>query len=321
MRLAAFLILLVCFIPVFAQESVLRGTVKDADNKAIEMAQVVVKETNQTTLTDNKGNYSLRLSPGNYTIVFMMLGYTPQEKKVSLKKDETLKLHVLLPLEQKQLVEVEVTGKSKTQEVKEEAFNANAIETKQYANTTSDVNQLLNRSTGIKVREEGGLGSNFKFSINGLSGKQVKFFMDGIPMETFGSSLSLNNIPANLVQRIDVYKGVVPVNLGSDALGGAVNIVTNQKVKRFLDAGYSYGSFNTQRASLVGRFTDDKTGFTVNASAFYNSSDNNYIMKQVDVIEGNRFVKKDLPRFHDKYKSYMGQAEAGILNKNGQTLF
>jgi outer membrane cobalamin receptor len=56
---------------------------------------------------------------------------------------------------------------------------------------------------------------------------------------------------------------VVPVELGADALGGAVNIITDQYTKRFLDASLSYGSFNTSRAALAGRFTDEKNRFEV----------------------------------------------------------
>ena len=58
----------------------------------------------------------------------------------------------------------------------------------------------------------------------------------------------LNNIPVNFAERIEVYKGVVPVGFGTDALGGVINIVTNkQKRNWFLDASYSYGSFNAHK--------------------------------------------------------------------------
>jgi outer membrane cobalamin receptor len=210
---------------------------------------------------------------------------------------------------------VNVKGKTEKRKLTESGFNVSGIETKSLANTTADLNQVLSRSTGVRVRESGGLGSDFNFSINGLSGKQVKFFIDGIPMENFGSSMSLNNIPVNLAERIEVYKGVVPVELGADALGGAVNIVTNQNVKQFLDASYSFGSFNTHRASLSGRYTNVKSGFTINASGFYNYADNNYLMKDVVVrlAEGN--VTKDVNRFHDAFRSTMGQVEFGYRDK------
>ncbi|RYE16642.1 MAG: hypothetical protein EOP51_25420, partial [Sphingobacteriales bacterium] len=82
----------------------------------------------------------------------------------------------------------------------------------------------------------------------------------------------LNNIPVNLAERIEVYKGVVPVELGADALGGAVNIITDQHTRKYLDASVSYGSFNTSRAALSGRYTDAKTGLVFDFNGFNNYS-------------------------------------------------
>ncbi len=53
-------------------------------------------------------------------------------------------------------------------------------------------------------------------------------------MDYLGTSLTLNNIPPSMIERIEVYKGVVPVHLGADALGGAVNIVTKDEYRCFL---------------------------------------------------------------------------------------
>ena len=53
----------------------------------------------------------------------------------------------------------------------------------------------------------------------------------------------------NFAERIEVYKGVVPVGFGSDALGGVINIVTKKRRHGWsLDASYSYGSFNTHKS-------------------------------------------------------------------------
>ena len=134
---------------------------------------------------------------------------------------------------------------------------------------------MINQSSGVRMRESGGMGSDYSFTLNGFAGKQVKFFLDGIPMDNFGSSLSLTNLSANIAERVEVYKGVLPVNLGADALGGAVNIVT-RKDANYLDASYSISSFNTHRLSVNGAFTDKKSGFTVRANTYYNYSDNNY---------------------------------------------
>ena len=79
-------------------------------------------------------------------------------------------------------------------------------------------------------------------------------------MEGMGTSFQINNIPVNLAERIEIYKGVVPVGFGGDAIGGAVNIVTNRRRRSFVDASYSYGSFNTHRSSVNAGYTA-KNGF------------------------------------------------------------
>ena len=54
----------------------------------------------------------------------------------------------------------------------------------------------------------------------------------------------------HLVEQIEVYKGVVPISLGADALGGAINVITPALDQDLLDISYTYGSFNTQTASV-----------------------------------------------------------------------
>ncbi|MFA4868526.1 MAG: carboxypeptidase-like regulatory domain-containing protein [Pedobacter sp.] len=316
---------------VFSQSSsIISGYIKDG-NETIAGATVIVKGSQIGATSNEQGYYELvDVKPGVYTLTVSYLGYLKESKTITLNINQNLSLSFSLKKDQQQLQNVSIQGKTKTQEVKESGFAVNAIDTKKFANSTADLNQILNRSTGVRIREQGGLGSDFKFSINGLSGKQVKFFIDGIPMEVMGSAMSLNNIPVNLADRLEVYKGVVPVQLGADAMGGAVNVITNQKASNYLDFSHSYGSFNTNRSALTAQLADQKTGIIVKASGFRNSSDNNYKMKGVDVLSnsakaghyvpeeelnGLEYVLGNVNRFHDNYFSLMGQLEVGITNK------
>lgn len=308
----------------FAQKQYpVSGYVKDGD-EVITGASILLKNTKIGTTSNESGYFEFNaLAPGNYTIEVSYIGYLKATKQISVKNDGRTMVSFSLKRDQQQLGDVAVNGKTQSRKIKETGFAVNSIDTRQYANTTSDLNQILNRSAGVKVREQGGLGSAFNFSINGLSGSHIKFFIDGIPLESYGSGMTLNNIPVNLAERVDVYKGVVPAFLGSDALGGAVNIITKKSKGKSLDASYSFGSFNTHRASLSGSFTAPKSGITTNVSSYYNFSDNDYLMYNnpeanalLRVVENGMFVTKDkLRRFHDGYESFMGQIESGISNK------
>ena len=301
---------------VSAQSTKISGQVNSEDGKALEGASVLIKGTAIGTGTASDGTFTLNLSQtGSFTLTISSVGHISQSKEFSTKSGQEIKLNFTLKSDSRTMDEAVVLGKTETQQIKETGFNVNAIDVKRFANSTRDLNQVLNATSGIRIRENGGMGSDFNFSMNGLSGRQVKFFIDGIPMENFGGAMSLNNIPVNLAERIEIYKGVVPVELGADALGGAVNIVTTQNTKKYLDASYSYGSFNSHRASLTGSYSDAKSGFVINASGFYNYSDNNYLMKNVEIEQNGAFVRRDFKRFNDAYRSAMGQVEAGFKNK------
>src|SRR5690606_27999865 len=124
----------------------------------------------------------------------------------------------------------------------------------------------------------------------------------GIPMDHFGSSFQINNIPINIAERIEVYKGVVPIWLGSDALGGAINIITGDRHRNYVDVSYSYGSFNTHR-TVVNAAITNKKGLTAQLSAYQNYSDNDYkvTVEPSDVYTGAYAPNTVLRRFHDVY--------------------
>ena len=214
-----------------------------------------------------------------------------------------------------ELGKVTVTGGQAELNLSEVGFNVDTIDTEQFLNSSKDINQLIDSSPGVIIRENGGLGSKFKLSLNGLSENQVRYFIDDIPMESFGSALTLDNFPVNLIKRIDIYKGVVPVSLGADALGGAINITTPALDEDFIDVAYSIGSFNTQRASLFAHNSDDQGRF-LRISSFYNSSDNDYYMDEVLATDdiGNVIGTERVKRFHDEYWSGMFSVKSGVAN-------
>ena len=103
-----------------------------------------------------------------------------------------------------ELEEVQVIGKSEARRQQEQAYAISVLDIKKAYNSAAPLNKLLNNVSSVRIREEGGMGSNYNFSLNGFSGNQVKFFLDGIPMDNFGSSFNLANISANMAERVEV---------------------------------------------------------------------------------------------------------------------
>lgn len=301
-----------------AQPAMLSGRVLSSEKEIIDFATVYLKGTNQGGITNAEGIYHLKAQAGRYTLVVSAVGYKTVEMPIELQSGQRQKQNITLTADVQQLDEVTVvsTGVSR---VKRSAFNAVAVDTKELQNTTKNLSEALAKAPGMKLRESGGVGSDMQVMMDGFSGKHVKVFIDGIPQEGTGSSFGLNNIPVGFAERIEVYKGVVPVGFGTDAIGGVINIVTNKQRRRwFADASYSYGSFNTHKSNV--RFGQTlKNGFTYEINAFQNYSDNDYYVDATVLnFETGSFNEKELARvrrFNDTYHNEAVVAKAGFVDQ------
>ncbi|MFD1145453.1 carboxypeptidase regulatory-like domain-containing protein [Larkinella insperata] len=299
---------------------IIAGTVRATSGETLPGIHVRLDSLTNVTVTDADGRFRFNnLAPGTYVLTGSGVGFATNQQTVPVRAGETSACTLVLNEAVQTVDEVAVVGQVTSQEVRKRAFAVEAIDALALQNRNVDMNRLLDRTMGVQVRETGGMGSDFTYSIQGLSGKAVKFFIDGIPMESFGSSYRINNVPINLVDRIDVYKGVVPVELAGDALGGAVNLITRRDVGSYLDATYSFGSFGTHRGALSGRWRQAKTGFTTNAQLFYNASKNNYPVwgPTIEIAGPDGRPLPDvgrLRRFNDDYQSANARLEAGFTN-------
>ncbi len=285
-------------------------------------ATVHLKGSARGSGTNKDGLYHIKAPAGKYTLVVTALGYKTVEKTVEITDGERTKLNIVIEPDIKSLKEVAVTGANGVNRINKSAYNAIALDAKNLHNTTQDLAGSLAKIPGVKVRESGGLGSSTSITLDGFSGKHVKIFIDGVPQEGVGSSFGLNNIPINFADRIEVYKGVVPVGFGTDALGGVINIVTNKKRRNwFVDASYSYGSFNTHK-SYVNFGQTFKNGFTYGINAFQNYSDNDYHVdapikryKEDGTTDFDTEKTERVKRFHDTYHNEAVVAKIGVEDK------
>ncbi len=315
-RIASLLLSLCMYASVLAQARfTLSGTVTDTKGEPVFAAAVAIKNTADGAYTDEKGHYVLSVDGGKYVLVVSTVGYETQERTVEVRSNK--RMDFVLKESSVNLESVQVYGKSKAQQLREGAYAVNAMNIRSLVNTTQSLSTIVNMTTGVRVREEGGVGSDFDLSINGLSGNSVRYFLDGMPLDTKGTGVTLANLPTNIIERVEIYKGVIPAHLGSDALGGAINIITTQHRQNFLDASYSIGSFHTHRFNLNAQYVMPKTGIIIKPVVSVNFSKNDYKMKNVEVPSEDKtsFVTKDCRRFHDDYLSLFGQLEVGVTDK------
>ncbi len=313
------LLILFFSIKLIAQNTHLQGTVSNQEKK-LPNVKIHTGNDQYKTITDTNGKYDLALPAGKHKVVFYSAEYGKKIIVVELTKNETKKLDISFSTENiNEIDEVKLRNRSAIQEVKETPFNVVAIDAKQFYNTTMDLGQILDKASGIKIRESGGVGSNMNINLNGFTGNNVKIFMDGVPMQGFGSAFQLNNIPVGIADRIEVYKGVVPIEFGADAMGGVINIVTNQSRNSYMDFSTSYGSFNTHKTNLNLGYTS-KSGFTAQLNAYQNSSDNDYKVKtEVKNLQTQQTPLGEyhwVKRFNDAYHNEAVVAKVGFVKKS-----
>ena len=117
---------------------------------------------------------------------------------------------------------------------------------------------VLSEMVGVNVEQYGGLGDFATVSVRGSSAAQVTVFLDGIPMnDPYTGVTNLADLPLGAIERVEVYRGFAPPQLGSSAIGGAVNLVTEYSgaegdgsALSHLNFNSSYGSFDTVRQQL-----------------------------------------------------------------------
>lgn len=178
---------------------------------------------------------------------------------------------------------------------------------------SSDLGEVMARTFGVSVRRSGGLGSDTRFSLNGLQEDQLRMFLNGIPLE-HAFPFGIANVPVNLLERVEIYRGVVPVRYASDALGGAVNLITDRSYDTRIAGAYELGSFGTRRAHLLGRYRHDESGFVLGLETFADGANNDF---EVDVEvpdERGRLAPATIRRFHDRYRAYGIAVDAGFVD-------
>lgn len=307
--------------PICAQQkgsAIVKGMVKSGED-ALDYATIFLKDTQISTNSDEFGNFMMKVPAGKYILCVSYIGYQTYEEKIEIKSQEKLILHIKMEKNNNNLDEVVVEAKSPVQHINESAYNVSSIDTKSLRNSSMDVSNVLDKVTGVKIRENGGVGSSTQIGLNGFTGQHVKFFMDGVPLDASGDGFPVSAIPLGIVERIDVYKGVVPVELGADALGGAINIVTGKSTNTALDASYSFGSFNTHKSSVNLRHTFSN-GIAVQLNAFQNYSDNDYKVKVDEYLDVNTGLYESgarwFKRFHDRYHNELVMAKIGFVNQS-----
>ena len=302
-RMSILSFLLLWSYSMFAQLQPIEIKIIDAKNgNSIEFATIQWKNLNAPaytngTTTDNKGIARLS-APSNQKLMLMVsfVGYqTIIDTIITNRKYYTLKLFP----EPIDLADVVIVGKTRAQVLRESPEAVSVIDAKELQGRSISLETVLNKTIGLKVGQTGGLGSSSRIIVHGLEGNRIQILWDGIPMSNSDGAFSLDEIPIDIIERIEVYKSIIPARFGCDGLGGAINIVTKEFSTDYLDASYEFGSYQTHKGSVFSRKNFPKSGILIGMGGYYTTAKNDYSFRVPE--RENLLVKRD----HDRFQSYM----------------
>ena len=222
-----------------ATDAHIAGHVLDAHTQEhLSFANVQIKGTSIGCLTDESGHFYLKNLPeGEHTIVFSMMGYETVEKQITLHKDTLIELNVSIAETSFMIDNVVVTANKYETKQKEVATIVNVISPLIIQSTTSNsMADVLNFQTGLRVEETCSNCGVPQIRINGLEGQYTQILMDSRPIfSSLASVYGLEQLPAGMVDRIEVIRGGGSALFGANAIAGVVNIITKEPTRNFFN--------------------------------------------------------------------------------------
>lgn len=226
-----------------ATDAHIAGHVLDAHTKEhLSFVNVQVKGTSLGCLTDESGHFYLKNLPeGQLTLLFSMIGYESVEKTVTLHRDTLLELNIAIQEASFLIDNVVVTANKYATKQKEVATIVNVISPLIIESTTSNsMADVLNFQTGLRVEETCSNCGVPQIRINGLEGQYTQILMDSRPIfSSLASVYGLEQLPAGMVDRIEVIRGGGSALYGANAIAGVVNIITKEPARNFFNVSNS----------------------------------------------------------------------------------
>lgn len=271
--------------------------IDDAGEEPLPGVTLFIEELKRGVVADKHGEFAFSDIPATaYTLTVKFMGYHTQTLKITAGKDDARKTVVRLKAKSRSLEEVIVTGKSEARRIREQAMPVSVISMKQLQGTVSDVQEILAKTVGVAIRSSGGVGSTSRLSVRGLEGKRIGFFIDETPLNDQSDFIDLNDIPIDMIDRIEIYKGVVPAKFGGSSMGGAVNLVIKEYPDRYADVSYTLESFNVNKAQTVFKRNLRNAGLVFGIGGGYTYADNSYTMDS-PYVKGLK-----IKRNHDNFR-------------------
>ena len=277
-----FIVAILCLCPtVLSAQSILRGKIMDKETELpISGAYISIKNTKRKTVSGKMGDYQIGVpAKGTYVVEISYIGYKRVRQAIVSSGDVTKDFFLEPSVNALNEVVVNTSSqKAEINRIRQSPMAVTVVDGEKLRGRSSGIEEILTRTSGIKVRKTGGLGSASRISVHGLEGKRVAVYINGFPLNSPDGSFDINDIPIDVIKYIEVYKGIVPAEYGGDGLGGAINIVTREDECDLVGFTQELASFGTFKTLASAQKLFAKPGILFNVAFFKNKSKNNYMM-------------------------------------------
>ncbi|MFP4228792.1 MAG: TonB-dependent receptor [Salinivenus sp.] len=211
-----------------SERGTVSGVVTDTDGNPLAGAQIVDRSVQRGTTTDSDGQFTLeRLPTGEHTLEIRFVGYQTAVREVQVGAGETVTLEVSLKTRVLETEGVTVTGTARARSTLTTPQSVDVMEAEELdlVRSSSLGAVLSERVSGVSTINTGSQAG--KPVLRGLSGNRIRVLKDGIGQEYY--QFGVRHFPttsSNEAERIEVVRGPSSIQYGSDALGGAINVLT-----------------------------------------------------------------------------------------------
>jgi len=168
---------------------------------------------------------------------------------------------------------------------------------------------VLSRAPGVRVQSLGGLGQFSAVQIRGSSAQQVQVYLDGVPLgDSMFGVVDLSTEPLDGLDRIEVFRGYVPIAFGGATLGGAVNLASRAPASQptwFGSAGV--GAFSTREARVGGTTPLGKRPWSFGAQLSYAGSEGDFTFFDNNATPNSPEDDRTVRRRNNDYDRVFGQ--------------
>ncbi len=213
----------------------IEGHVIDARTKEpIAYANIGILNTTMGTITNSEGDFVFRtLKPGKYVVKASSMGYKSKEITVIVEENKTVHAH--FELEESVIMFDEIVVSANRNEVKRKdaPVIVNVVSQKNFeSNNAQDLSQALIFQSGVRVENDCQNCGSTQVRLNGLDGPYTQMLIDSRPiLSALGSVYGLEQIPVNMIERIEIVKGGGSALYGSNAIAGSINIITKEATR------------------------------------------------------------------------------------------